>query len=663
MKKIGLFLLCAAFALQATARDIKVETNTTTGALSALRIDGDDNNMNWMLSTDGSQYAWITAQHGWGLGYFTIAGEQYRWQKPIAVSKNGMKATYEAGGLRISVSRKLKDGSLIEDYIFTNTTQQALSLKDIGILTPFNDNYPDAQTCMKQRCNTHIWAGGSAAYVLAQRMDGMGEGLGLMLQQGEIDDYDIWERSGDKGMSNVRGVMALCPKDTLLQAKKSFHITWKVFTHNGQDDFYTQLLARGSVVASSPKYVYEVGETAHIELRTADGIIQTKDVTLDKPGSRRVTFCYGKNKTTYADILAVSSYEGLIKKRIDFILRHQQMNNPSDPRDGAYMVYDNEQEKIYLNDDWRRSADTSDGRERVGMGVLLAKWQLLHPDNQIKQSLERYANFVRQHLQDADYTTYSSYEHNYYPRGYNYPWIAEYYFLMHEITLKKQYALDGYHTMMTFFRKYHNGYYAIGMPVSNSIRILNRLGLKEQRDSLLTQYVRTADVFVEKGLNFPAHEVNYEQSIVAPAVQFLCEVYLQTRNRKYLDCATTMLHALEAFAGRQPSHHLNEISIRHWDGYWFGRRQLLGDVFPHYWSTLNAAAFHYYAKCTGNKAYDRRAEQVVRGNLSLFSEEGRGSCAYLYPRMINRERAQYYDVFANDQDWALAYYLLVNHDR
>lgn len=662
MKKISFLILCAMLALRAMAGDLKIEVNNTTGALSALRIGGDTNNMNWMLSTDGTQYAWITAQHGWGLGYFSLGNEHYRWEKPVSLSSNGMKATWEAGGLRISVRRTLKNGCLTEDYTFKNATHNDLSIKDMGILTPFNDNYPDAQTCMTQRCNTHIWAGGSAAYVLALRMDGQGKGLGLMLEQGEIDDYDIWERSGDKGMSNFRGVMALCPRDTLLRAGKSFHITWKVFTHNGQDDFYARLLNMGGVVAESPKYVYEVGETAHISLRSSAGVLQTKDITLGKPGSRHVVFNYGKDKTTHVDLLAVSSYEGLIRKRIDFILNHQQMNDPNDPRDGAYMVYDNEQEKIYLNNDWRRSPDTNDGRERVGMGVLLAKWQLLHPDNEIKQSLVRYAKFVRQQLQDDDYTTHSSFEHDY-PRGYNYPWISEFYFLMHETTLDKQYALDGYHTMMAFFRNYHNGFYAIGMPVTNSLRILSRLGLNEQRDSLLAEYVRTADVFVEKGLNFPAHEVNYEQSIIAPAVQFLCEVYLETRNKKYLDTATTLLRALETFAGRQPSHHLNEISIRHWDGYWFGRRQILGDVFPHYWSTLNAAAFHYYAKCTGNKSYDRRAEQVVRDNLSLFTEDGRGSCAYLYPRMVNGEHAKYYDVFANDQDWALAFYLLVAHDR
>ena len=33
----------------------------------------------------------------------------------------------------------------------------------------------------------------------------------------------------------------------------------------------------------------------------------------------------------------------------------------------------------------------------------------------------------------------------------------------------------------------------------------------------------------------------------------------------------------------------------------------------------------------------------------------------MYPYKINGIKAQFYDPYANDQDWALVYYLLVNH--
>lgn len=107
---------------------------------------------------------------------------------------------------------------------------------------------------------------------------------------------------------------------------------------------------------------------------------------------------------------------------------------------------------------------------------------------------------------------------------------------------------------------------------------------------------------------------------------------------------------------------MNEIAIRHWDGYWFGKREMWGDVYPHYWSMLTAAAYHYYSQCTGDASYQRRAENIVRNNLCLFFEDGKASCAYVYPYRVNGVRAGFYDPFANDQDWALVYYLLANDD-
>lgn len=59
--------------------------------------------------------------------------------------------------------------------------------------------------------------------------------------------------------------------------------------------------------------------------------------------------------------------------------------------------------------------------------------------------------------------------------------------------------------------------------------------MKKEYEKLLDDFIKTGDVFIRNGLNYPAHEVNYEQSIVAPAIQFLAQLYLETGSRKYLD--------------------------------------------------------------------------------------------------------------------------------
>ena len=179
---------------------------------------------------------------------------------------------------------------------------------------------------------------------------------------------------------------------------------------------------------------------------------------------------------------------------------------------------------------------------------------------------------------------------------------------------------------------------------------------KEEYNSLRDDFIETGDIFVKNSINYPPFEVNYEQSIVSPAVSYLLDLYLATGIEKYLDEGKRQLPLLEAFAGQQPSYHLNDISIRHWDGYWFGKREMWGDVFPHYWSNCSAWAFHLYSLCTQDQSYQKRAENIVRNNMCQFFEDGRASCAYIYPRMVDGVDGEFYDPYANDQDWALVYY-------
>lgn len=39
---------------------------------------------------------------------------------------------------------------------------------------------------------------------------------------------------------------------------------------------------------------------------------------------------------------------------------------------------------------------------------------------------------------------------------------------------------------------------------------------------------------VERGVNYPKHEVNYEQTIVTPAASFILDAYLLTKDKRYL---------------------------------------------------------------------------------------------------------------------------------
>ena len=575
------------------AQGITFKTDATTGAISELSINNDAYKMNWVLAPDGKQYKWVTSQYGWGLGFLTVNGEKLTWQKPIsqkgsadlqsAASKKGIltEQTYKAGNILINVKRILKNGELFEEYTFKNTGKTAAQISDWGIYTPWNDNYPDAATCMTNRCDAHIWAGDNAAYTMAIRMGDKGiktvkakskkekdsnvtiEGgnVGLMLTKGSLPDYEEWERKRENANSNFRGVFAMDLPDMTLAAGKSYTVAWKVFEHNGRDDFYKKLIAQGGAIAKSEKYVYQQGETVKVyleknKLKSLSATITGKNMkngditspakaiktgkdakgyyayfTANELGEQRIDLIYNKVERTHATILVVSSYDKLIDKRVNFIIDHQQMNDPQDARYGAYMVYDNEKQAIYKNDDSRKSYDCDEGRERVGMGVMLAKWYLKHPSEKLKQSLIRYADFYHNKLQTEDFTTYSRVTKDGWNRGYNYAWAADFFFHMYEVTKDRKYALWGYKTMQALYHHTGYGFYCIDIPVTSGLKALKEAGLMTEYNDLLIDFSKTAEVFMTNGLNFPKSEVNFEQSIIAPATQFLLEFYLQTKDK------------------------------------------------------------------------------------------------------------------------------------
>ena len=69
------FLFCPlTTSVFSSAENLPVElkVNPSTGAISELKIKGDERDMNWLVKVDGTQYAWVKENYGWGLGYFTI---------------------------------------------------------------------------------------------------------------------------------------------------------------------------------------------------------------------------------------------------------------------------------------------------------------------------------------------------------------------------------------------------------------------------------------------------------------------------------------------------------------------------------------------------------------------------------------------------------------
>lgn len=500
-------------------------------------------------------------------------------------------------------------------------------------------------------------------------MGGEAPHLGLVLTEGSIGGYSA-ERDFEK-MSNDRGDFILHPAPIVLAPNESFVIEWKLFAHNGKEDFYNKLikLCPKYISVKAENYVVFRGEKIHIEIEPvfdfdendvkimldnseADFSISGRKIIIDHIPEKNGEYSYQININsvkTHCNILVQPELEELAYKRCHFIAEKQQYHRSESHFDGAYLIYDNEEKHIY----YHPQNDYNGGRERICMGILLARYLQKHQDKTLEESLKKYIAYTERELFDAETgEVFNDYQRdNSYKRLYNYPWMSVFNLELYSLYNNEKYLINAYRILKSFYEQGGAHFYAIEIPLERIIKELH--SMPEYKNELMKYFEKHCDFIIETGTNYPAHEVNYEQSIVAPAANILLQMYKVTKEEKYLEGAKTQMKVLELFNGLQPDYHMYEVAIRHWDGYWFGKKRLYGDTYPHYWSALTAHAYKDFGEITDNPEYIKKAEAAYRGVMSMFMPDGSASCAYVYPVSVNGIEGGYYDVYANDQDWGL----------
>jgi hypothetical protein len=622
-----------------------------TGAIAHFGHPADVYDMNWVSTSDENPT--FLDSHGWGLGFLAMPGGNgpQRWQqvKNIKIENNTAVSQYLVGNIEVTVTRILNDNRFDESFEFRNLSENEQPIWGIGLYTPFNDNYPDAATCITRRCNAHLWCAGNTTYACCLRMGGTGPHLGMVLTDGYIGGYSIEGRGLMLGGSNLRGSMVLNANGLVLQPGQVHRIAWTSFWHQGWDDFFAQARTIPSFIeVHADHYTYVTGNPPVISLSDSTATIED---TVEKAGEQTLKINYGDGRETWVRLQAIDNIHNLVRNRVAFILNKQQVNDISSPYDGAFVCYDNETESQLPRG---HRPDFSESRERLGMGVLLAQSLCHWDDDKIKSALTRYHNFVRTKLQLPDGTVLGQVDGDSH-RLYNFPWVAQLHLELFHSTGENSYLDDCFETICAYYRQGGDHFYPIGLPIVDAVNTFRAAGRVAEADQLLNNFCQHGDNVVKNGLNLPRHEVNYEQTIVSPAVLISLECYLLTKDSKYLDCAKEMLPALEAFGGRQPDYRLNDIAIRHWDGYWFGKRETWGDVFPHHWSATTGWTFYLYWLATGDESYRRRGRDILLNNLSSFNADGSATCAYIYPDAVNGEPGRFADPLANDQDWILVF--------
>ena len=211
---------------------------TENGAVRGIVHPGDKYQMNWCsdFGNWGSIHSGLIRKrfHKDPQG---VIPKRYLSLLPLVQfeqTEESLTSVYGSEDLQVTVKRYFEDDKLVERYVFKNLREDDLFLQhgDVGILLPFNDVYTYAEDCLTNRCNTHIWAGENCTYVNALKMGKSDINLGLVLTEGAIQSYSVYNT-----FSNQRGQFLMNLPHLELLSGEEYVIEWKIFWHEGKDDF------------------------------------------------------------------------------------------------------------------------------------------------------------------------------------------------------------------------------------------------------------------------------------------------------------------------------------------------------------------------------------------------------------------------------------------
>lgn len=647
----------------------EIEIDEKTGCVKSIINPVDKDGMNWCAG-DG---CWGKIhKRSWDAGtgeLGEIEGRRAELEK-TELSDARAVSEYVSDEFSVTVTRYFKEnGNFAENYRIKNITDTVICINrdNFGIETPFNDRYVGAGECMVHHCNTHIWCGHNIAWVNALKMGASTINLGLFLTKGAIDCYDQ-----DRCEGPSRGIFVLEPESLLLNSGEEYELEWELFWHEGGDDFFAQLKKFDSYIGIDAVHYTIFEDEKDIEFTVSPVSGEAPEITVcgesvaaeKKDGGWHVKY-HAKHRgeykflitagdvCTWARFMVKKNFRSLLEDRVHFIVRNQQCLDQKSPLYGAFMVYDNEYDSVYFD---YKNTDHNACRERMNIPLLLMKYLQVKDDAEVRRAIDLYIEFMfREFYEEKTGEVFNNIgKHSEWVRLYNAPGAMLILCEMYFVTKGEKY-LDN---IMKLAEKYYSvggkKCYANGLAIGKVIRAFRESGRKKDEERLMELFQTHVDNIISIGTSYPPHEVIYEQTIVTPAVTHVAEMgRLRDDKEYYIREAKRHLECLERFSGMQPDYHLNEIAIRFWDDYWFGKNRTKGDTLPHHLSVLTARAYIAYSLLSGEKKWMDKAEECLRNCMCLIGDNGRGSAAYVYPYKLNGKRGEFFDPWSNDQDLVL----------
>lgn len=641
-----------------------VEFNNVTGETERIEHSDDIHHMNWIRS--GKQ---------WGMSEGFVTESVEIRENRVLIHKSG-------NYLSLDVEKYLHNGKYYEKYTLTNTSDksQMISKENFSLLYAYSCFFDKNPDMMHNRCNTHVWCAEDVCKLYSIKLDGSCPYLYQRAILGKFCGYGLKTDVSVTTLASFdRGGILLYPMNNFINPneKAVFGFEFSFVNHRpDKDDFcayadkYTGTegdMFKLTVCAENPiksAEFYVDGAykgKMNIENHSAYAIWKSS-----ADGEHKIDFI-ADGKKTFIYINVIKPLKEILTTRAKFITELQQMNNPLNRLEGAYLIYDRENKSLYCDSTF---ADKNAARERLSMGTLVAKALQVHFDEDMKKSLQRYRNFIEREIVDTDTGFVNNGVDDNIVRLYNFPWAALFYLELYNFT-EEIHALEI--SAKILLKYYELGGKNLEAPCLEPLETLNALndaGLTELHNKLKAEFIGHADCIYEKKNISNSPEVSCANGMMNLMGTFLCQAYIITGDTKYLEPMHGIIDISNTFFAFQPDYHMNGIALRYWDLYWFGKMKAYGDVYPQWLSVLTAQLYWYHDKVCGkdNSAFIR---ENLLGNCCVFFDDGFASAGYLYPQKviawspsgesngIHREigvwEGKKYDDFANDQDWSLYY--------
>lgn len=646
-----------------------VEFDEGKGIMTALTINADPEKANFIK--EGRGFCELTA-----VPYYTynpvthhvVGTEDYKFEK-FETEEKCAKATFSRRGVVVRETFVTEEEILRVKIDVKNENAYPFYFmrEDFGFFVPFADSYDSSLICQQIRCHTHIAAFGENTWVQAERMGISEHNVGVLLLKGSTYSYSQTNCT----YSEERGYLSLNVSSFHLQGGESYEIELVVFAYKGGDDFFTQAkkFPRFIHVEAPEGYVLTKGETKPVSFTTGEKIktasvkIGNKKLPTEIDGNTLKTSVNGatcgEKKISYeingrkgeAYFYVSEPLELLQRKRARFIVEHQQCLEKNSPLYGAYLIYDNEEKEQYFDYSW---PDHNANRERMSMGVFLAKYLRKTGDKKIEKSLNLFTEFLlRECLDEETGVSFNNIgKAANVTRLYNAPWVILYFCELYRCNHNKRWVDLATKMLILYYENGGTNFYPNGIRLSDILQAIREGGNTEAYNRVLELFDEHIENIIIKGTNYPPHEVRYEQTIVTPAAYLLMEKYLLCKDEKYLREAEKHLKLLIKFNGSQPDYRLNKVPIRYWDNYYFGKTRdaVYGDTLPHPALAHSAHCFYLYGLITGDKKWLDYGKQSWEAGYCFFNAKGEASSSYVYPERVNGKKCAHFDYFADEQD-------------